>query len=133
MIKVAKLVRDIMTKGVISIPEGTSIKDALLKMDEKDVSSLVVVPGGDLPYGIVTRKDIIEELVVNEGDINASVDKIMSSPLLLATPNLRVKDAAELIRKFKVRRLPVLQKGEIVGIISTSDIFQYLIRRVKSS
>ncbi len=126
-----KLVRDIMTKGVISVPEGTTIRDALKKMGEKNVSSLIVIRGEDRPYGVVTRKDIIEEIVVREGDINDPIDKITSSPLILATPNLRIKDAAQLIGRFGVRRLPVLQKGEIVGIISTSDIFEYLIRRVQ--
>jgi len=126
-----KLIRDIMTKGVISVPEGTTIRDALKKMGEKNVSSLIVIRGEDRPYGIVTRKDIIDEIVVRDGDINAPVDKITSSPLILATPNLRIKDAAQLIERFGVRRLPVLQKGEIIGIVSTSDIFKYLIRRVQ--
>lgn len=100
-------------------------------MGEKNVSSLIVIRGEDRPYGIVTRKDIIDEIVVRDGDINAPIDKITASPLILATPNLRIKDAAQLIGRFGVRRLPVLQKGEIIGIVSTSDIFKYLIRRVQ--
>lgn len=126
-----KLVRDIMTRGVISVQEGATIREALRKMDKEDVSSLIVLQGGDRPYGIVTRGDIIREMVEQDGPLDAHVEEIMTAPLILATPNLRIKDAAQLMQRYKVRRLPVLQKGEIVGIISSSDIFKYLIRRAK--
>jgi CBS domain-containing protein len=126
-----KLVRDIMTRGVVSVPEGVTIREALRKMDDEGVSSLAVLQGGDKPYGIVTRGDIIRAVFGQGGSIDAPVGDIMTVPLILATPNLRIKDAAQLMQRYRVRRLPVLQKGEIVGIISRSDIFKYLVRRAR--
>jgi CBS domain-containing protein len=121
-----KYVKDIMTRKVLSIDEDATILEALKKMHDCNVSSLLVSCGGDRPFGIVSRKDIIRELVVNEGDIKQPVSKIMSSPLILATPNLRIKDATTLMERFHIRRLPVIEKGAIVGIISTSDVFRYV-------
>jgi CBS domain-containing protein len=126
-----KLVRDIMTKGVVSVPEGVTIREAIRKMAEEEVSSLTVLRGGDKPYGIVTRGDIIRSVFGQDGSIDAPVEDIMTVPLILATPNLRIKDAAQLMQRYGIRRLPVLQRGEIVGIISSSDIFNYLIRRAR--
>lgn len=126
----AKLyVKDIMSKNVITVGEDTTVKEALETMDKNKVSSLLISCGGDRPFGIVTRKDIIREMVIKEGDIGMQISKIMTSPLLFATPNLRIKDAATLIDRHKVRRLPVLQKGEIVGIVSTSDIFRNIVSK----
>ncbi len=126
-----KLVRDIMTHGVVSVPEGVTIREALRKMSEEGVSSLTVLQGGDKPYGIVTRGDIIRAVLGQGGSMDAMVEDIMTAPLILATPNLRIKDAAQLMQRYGVRRLPVLQKGEVVGIISSSDIFKYLIGRAR--
>ena len=126
-----KVVKDIMSKKVISIDETASIKDAVGMMEKNDVASLLVNCAEDRPFGMITRGDIMYELIVNEGDPSAPVSKIMAAPLVLATPNLRVKDAAMLMARYKIRRLPVLQKGSIVGIVSVSDVFKYLTNSLK--
>lgn len=126
-----KLVRDIMTKGVVAVPESTTIREALHRMSKEGVSSLIVLQGGDKPYGIATRGDIIRSVFGQDGSMEAPLKGIMTAPLILATPNLRIKDAAQLMQRYRVRRLPVLQKGEVVGIVSSSDIFNYLINRAK--
>ncbi len=129
----AKLyVKDIMSKRVVTVGEDTTVKEALRTMDKNNVSSLLISCGGDRPFGIVTRKDIIREIVIKDGDLGMQISKIMTSPLIVATPNLRIKDAAMLIDRYEVRRLPVLQKGEIVGMVSTSDIFRNIISKAKA-
>lgn len=124
-----KYVKDIMTKKILIIEEDKPVSEALKLMKSKNVSSLLVSCGSEKPFGIVTRKDMIRELVVNEGSPNQPVSKIMSSPLILATPNLRIKDATALMERFHIRRLPVIEKGKIVGIVSTSDIFKHVLSK----
>jgi len=124
----AKLyVKDIMSKNPISVSEDTTVKEALRTMDKNKISSLLVSCGGDRPFGIATRKDVIREIIIKDGDAGMQISKIMTTPLIFATPNLRIKDAAILIERYKVRRLPVLKKGEVVGMVSTSDIFKYIV------
>ncbi len=121
------LVKDIMTKDVVTVPENASIKEALAVMKENDISSLLVSCEEDRPFGIVTRRDMINALVIGKKSKDAKVSEIMSAPLILATPNLRVEDAAALMLRCGVRRLPVLRKGAIVGIVSNSDIFRHVL------
>lgn len=120
------LVKDIMTKDVATVSEDATIKEALEVLRDKKVSSLLVKPTGTRPFGIVTRWDFINALVLGRRLKEARVYSIMTAPLILATPNLRVEDAAALMSKYGVRRLPVLKKGEIVGILSNSDILRYV-------
>ncbi len=125
-----KYVKDIMTAKVLKIDEKATLREAIKMMAKNKVSSLLVECSGDRPFGIVTRKDAINELVVKEGKLDVPLTKVMTSPLILATPNLRTRDAAVLMEKFRIRRLPVLQQGKIAGIVSTSDVFRHLTETV---
>lgn len=125
-----KYVKDIMTGKVLTIDEKATLREAIKMMAKNNVSSLLVECGGDRPFGIITRKDAINELVIREGTPDVPLTKVMTSPLIIVTPNLRIRDAAVLMEKFKVRRLPVLQQGKIAGIVSTSDVFRHLIETV---
>ncbi|MBI5229369.1 CBS domain-containing protein [Candidatus Micrarchaeota archaeon] len=125
-----KYVKDIMAENVLMINENAAIAEAVKLMHEKKVSSLIVNCSGDKPFGIVTRKDIIKALLVNGTKPGQAVSRIMSSPLIIATPNLRIKDAAALTERFKIRRLPIIAHGKLVGIVSTSDIFRHLAERM---
>ncbi len=118
--------RDIMTKKVIMIEEASSVAEAVDCMTEKNVSSLIVNRvDEDDSYGIVTRRDVVNKVVAGVLDPKkVKVVDIMTKPLLTISPSLPVKHIAKLMVHTGVRRMPVFDGHQIIGIVSNSDIFR---------
>jgi len=118
-------VKDIMTKKVEFIDGSKMVADAVKKMNQHNVSSLIVDHRGiEDAYGIVTRKDIVNKIVATGADPHTTkVADIMSKPLVFASPGLEHKYAARLLSNTGFRRLPVFDGKVIIGMLSNSDIF----------
>ena len=123
-VRFAKAV-DVMTKGVLSIEGTASVADAVKMMREKKVSSLFVNRRGqEDAWGIVTRKDVVNKVVDPGTDPTAvKVFEIMSKPLITVSPGLALKYCARLFHAAGIRRAPVFDGKDIVGILSNTDIF----------
>lgn len=116
---------DVMTKGIVSIEGTATVADAVRLMREKKVSSLFVNRRSqEDAWGIVTRKDVVNK-VVNPGKDpgQLKVFEIMSKPLVTVSPGLALKYCARLFDAVGIRRAPVFDGKEIVGILSNTDIF----------
>ena len=123
-VRFAKAV-DVMTKGVLSIEGTASVADAIKMMRDKKVSSLFVNRRGqEDAWGIVTRKDVVSK-VADPGKEPAQVKvfEIMSKPLITVSPGLALKYCARLFNAAGIRRAPVFDGKDIVGILSNTDIF----------
>ena len=116
---------DVMTKEVICIEGTATVADAVKLMREKKVSSVFVNRRGqEDAWGIITRKDVVCK-VVDPGMDPAAVKvfEIMSKPLITVSPGLALKYCARLFNAAGIRRAPVFDGKEIVGILSNTDIF----------
>ena len=125
-------VKDIMQRNVKMIEKGTPIKDAAGIMRDNSVSSLIIGPDdeGDA-FAIITRKDIIEALVEEtSGRSFQLVENIMTKPAITVNMNLSVYNCQQLMRMVGVRRLPVVDGTEVIGILSNSDIFIKLVEDI---
>ena len=114
-------VRDIMNSPVISADPGDTLKDIALKMSDHRVGSIVITKN-EVPSGIVTDWDIVSGGVVKDikpGLIKAS--EIMQ-PLHTIESEESITEAARILRKNNIKRLGVVYKGRLVGIISASDV-----------
>jgi len=118
-------VSDVMTKDVVSIDGKESVADAIKLMREKGVSSLLVNRRThDDAWGIMTRKDVVHKVVDPGKDPHdVKVFEIMSKPLITVSPGLALKYCARLMHHAGIRRMPVFDGKEIVGIVSNTDIF----------
>ena len=118
--------RDIMTKNAVMVEESVSVPEAVTTMMEKTVSSLIVNRlNEDDSYGIVTRRDVVNKVVAEGLDPQkVTVADIMTKPLLTIPPTLPIKHIARLMRQTGVRRMPVFDGLQIMGIVSNSDIFR---------
>ncbi len=118
--------RDIMIKKVITINEADTVTDAITTMTENNVSSLIVNRlNEDDSYGIVTRRDVVNKVVAGGLDPQQTkVADVMTKPLLTISPNLSIKHIAKLMVHTGVRRMPVSDGHQIIGIVSNSDIFR---------
>ncbi len=119
MVVVAK---DFMTKEVVTIDPAKSVLDAAKLMADREVGSLVVIRSGK-PAGIVTDRDIVVRALAKGSQVDKiGIADIMSKPLLSVGPETPMIDIAEMMDRNSVRRVPVVDEGEIVGIVTSSDM-----------
>jgi len=118
----AMQVREIMTTSVESITSDTDIVTAALRMREIDTGALPVVDGGQL-VGIITDRDIVLR-VVAEGlqPQNEQVGSYLSANPTTITPDADAREAADLMAREQIRRLPVVDNGQLVGFLSIGDL-----------
>ena len=118
----AKSVRDAMTASVSSVGPSQSLADAAQLMKGEDVGSVPVVEEGRLA-GIVTDRDIVTRAVAerrNPQDV--LVEEIASHDLVTVEPEQDLDEALALMARHKVRRLPVLEEGRLVGMLAQADV-----------
>lgn len=116
------LVRDIMAKNIKTVRTDDSVHDAVVKMNKFDVGSVIVM-NNNRPVGIITSKNILTRVVeprLDAGIVHAK--DIMSSPLITIEPDAAVEDAAKIMAQKRIKKLAVMDKDKILGILSTSDI-----------
>lgn len=118
------IVDEVMSKSPKTIWPKMTAQEAGQLMRKEDVGSLVVVEDGTA-IGILTEKDLVEK-VVAEGKPPAKVqvESIMSSPLVTIGPGVSVAEAAKRMSEMKLRRLPVVSKGKLVGILTENDVLK---------
>ncbi|RME80156.1 MAG: CBS domain-containing protein [Methanobacteriota archaeon] len=119
-------VSDVMKSNVIVIPAGAPVVEAAKLMSKHSIGSVVVIEENEA-RGIVTERDIIRKVVASNKQATVEVSKIMSSPLIVSSPDITVEEAAKIMNKHGIKRLPLIDdKGYIVGIITENDILKLL-------
>lgn len=120
------LVADIMTRSPIFVLPETDLLSCAKKMIQKRTGSLLLVSKNKL-VGIISRKDILWALVKKSRKDLSKIRAIDISPRKIATikPIRSLDYAIKKMKKVKLARLPVINKGELVGLITVKDIFHY--------
>jgi predicted transcriptional regulator len=123
-------VEKVMTKGVMAVELNTNAKDCARAMAKKGVSCAVITQQGSA-VGIVTERDLVSKVMAESIDAkNVLVRDIMSTPLITITPDAPLTGASEMMARYRVRRLVVVDSsGALVGIITTGDIARALAER----
>ncbi len=116
-------VREIMTREVCTAKKDDSVLTLARKMIEYGVGSAVIIENGK-PIGIVTEKDLISKIVARDKvPSRVKVEEIMTSPIITIRPNTSLREAADIMIKKGIRRLPIVNdSGDLVGIITDNDI-----------
>ena len=115
-------VKDIMSKPVQKIDLDDSAELAGQMMAKARIDSIIVVRKGS-PIGMITDSDLIKKLVAkNITPASIKVREIMSEPLVSVSPDDSVLDASRKMMRNNIKRLPVISSGDLVGILSTTDI-----------
>ena len=110
---------------VLEIEADASVFEAVKQMVEANVGSLLVTEGGKIT-GIVTERDYLRRVTL-EGrtDKDTAVREIMSSPLIVATPETLVDECMALMTDRRIRHVPVVEGGEVVGVVSIGDLVKF--------
>ncbi|HEX7033573.1 MAG TPA: CBS domain-containing protein [Nitrososphaera sp.] len=120
------VVRDIMTKQIVMIDHDKSALEAAKIMSEKGISSVFVVKNGE-PVGIVSERDFIKKICAKELPISqVKMEDIMSRILTTADPETPIEVAIQRMVNHKIRRLPIMDNGKLVGIITVTDLAKHL-------
>ena len=120
------LVADLMTRSPITTKPSTTLLDCAKIMVKKKVGSLLLVEKGKLA-GFISQEDILWALVKKSKSDLSKIKAIDISPKKIATirPNATVKEAMSRMKKLKFERFPVVQEGELVGIVTIKDILNF--------
>lgn len=125
-----KLVKHLLdTKGreIISVTSESSVFDAIKLMADKAVGSLLVMEGDELK-GIVTERDYARKVIVKgRSSETTEVGEIMTADVLTAAPTETVNQCMTTMTEKKIRHLPVLDDGVVIGMISIGDLVQAII------
>jgi signal-transduction protein with cAMP-binding, CBS, and nucleotidyltransferase domain len=114
-------VRDVMTPGPIGVDYDQSVGEAARAMRDWGVGAILVVSNGSL-YGLVTDRDLVVRAVAEERGADERVGPLSSANLIGVDADAGVHEAMRLMRQHGVRRLPVLEDGQVAGIVSLGDL-----------
>lgn len=116
--------RNIMSKPVITISEDRTVAEAAHLMSTNNIGCLIVVSDGK-PVGIITERDILKKVVVpNKPPHSTKVSDVMSKPLITGSPDMDVVYAAKLMISRNIKRLPIVENGKLVGIVTFTDLIR---------
>lgn len=115
------LVRDIMNSPVVSASPSDTVRDIAKKMKEEKIGSIVIMEN-DKPVGIVTDWDIVSNGVVKDAKPSQIKAKDVMKDIRTIESEESITEAARLLRKHNIKRLGVIYKNRLVGIISSSDV-----------
>ncbi|MEM4704290.1 MAG: CBS domain-containing protein [Candidatus Bathyarchaeia archaeon] len=115
-------VRDIMSKDVRVVRPDTTIREVVATMNKFNIGSIVVVQG-NRPVGIITERDILRKAIeTSMTPESLTARHIMSSPVVTIDENTSIEEAAKIMAKKKVKKLPVMNNGKLVGMVTHTDI-----------
>ncbi|GBC72832.1 Hypoxic response protein 1 [archaeon HR04] len=120
------LLKDIMVRDVVTISPDKTAQDAARLMAEHGIGSVVVMDSEKV-IGIVTERDLVRKVCAK--DIPSSkvkIQDVMSAPIITAEPDLPIEAAVQRMFNNKIRRLPVVENGRLVGIVTISDIAKHM-------
>lgn len=119
---------DVMTRHVVDIEPNATVAEAISKMKQWNVSSLLVKrESGMGTWGFMTETDVIEKVVAKELEpAEVLVHEIMSKPVITVSPKSSLQECAALLARADIRRVLVYDGTNMLGIVSSSDIFNAL-------
>ncbi len=110
---------------VLQIEADETVFDAVKRMVEAGVGSLLVREGGEVA-GIFTERDYLRRMTLEgRDDKETPVREVMSSPLVVVTPQNTIDECMAMMTDRRIRHLPVVDDGDVVGIVSIGDIVKF--------
>ncbi|MBA4460923.1 MAG: CBS domain-containing protein [Nitrosopumilaceae archaeon] len=114
-------IEKVMDDSVLSVNSTVSSYDAAKLMEESKAGAIVVLEN-QIPTGIVTNTDLAVKIIAHSYPIDTPIRRIMSSPLISISPETDMKTASELMTLRKIRKLPVIDNDQVIGMIVASKI-----------
>ncbi|MEK9682408.1 MAG: CBS domain-containing protein [Nitrosopumilus sp.] len=114
-------VNQVMSKNILTAEKSTSLQDAAQEMKRLGVGCVIVTKESK-PIGIITERDFVTKVAADGRPLFTEISEVMSSPLITIEPEETIWEASEIMKEKLIHKLPVIDDGRIVGVITTSDI-----------
>ncbi|NWG11777.1 CBS domain-containing protein [Candidatus Bathyarchaeota archaeon] len=117
------LVKDVMSSPVITINQDAPANEVAGLMGKHDLGCIIVTSKNAKPLGIITERDLVERVLAkNAKPDTAKAKEVMTAPLITIEAGETISEAARTMSRLNIRRLGVLYKGQLVGLLSSKDI-----------
>jgi CBS domain-containing protein len=114
-----------MTVGVVTASPDETVATALQRMIDHDIGA-VVVAEGETPVGVFTERDVTRRVLTDPDLLSRRVGEVMSSPVVTTGPDEEIVTVFETMTARKIRRLPVVEGGQLVGILTERDLLRWV-------
>ena len=129
--KRVKDILDVKGRDIWSIAPDVSVYDAMKLMADKEIGSLMVMEGTKL-VGIISERDYARKVILQgRSSHTTQVREIMTSRVVYAQPDQNIEECMALVTEKRVRHLPVIDEGQLVGVISIGDLVKSIISEQK--
>jgi len=118
-------VEDVMVEEVVTVEADATVQEAVDLMNKHEIGCLIVVLRGK-PVGIITERDMLTRVLAKSIDPEKiKVSDVMSAPLIVGKPEMEVENAVKLMFKTKIKKLPVVQRGRLIGLVTLTDLTRF--------
>ncbi len=118
----AQSVQDVMTTDVVTVQAGDTVADAAKAMRDADIGNVIVMRENQI-FGILTDRDIVVRVIAEGKDVNqVMAGEVSSQNPITVSPDTSTEEAASMMKEAAIRRIPVMNSEEVVGIVSIGDL-----------
>ena len=121
------LLSEIMTTNIVTIDITERVEEAIRLMVKFDIGS-VVITDKQKPVGIITERDVTRAALRGDSLLKLPVRSLMSRPLQTGTPDMEIWRSFETMLRLGVRRLPLIENGKLVGMVTEKDLTRWVLR-----
>jgi CBS domain-containing protein len=112
-------------RGVVTITPDAGVRELLAKLAEHNVGALIVSSDGETVDGIVSERDVVRHLHHDGTVVNNTVGAIMTEVVETTTPDSTLDELMEVMTRRRIRHVPVVKDGVLVGIVSIGDVVKH--------
>jgi predicted transcriptional regulator len=118
-------VADVMVRRVIAVNSDVTVREAVALMNKFEIGCLIVLTN-DRVDGIVTERDILKRIIGNCKDVDKTgIKEIMTRPVWVVNPNTELETALQNMLTKKIKKLPVVEGGKLIGLVTLTDIARF--------
>jgi len=114
-------IKEIIDNSILSVNSNVSALEAAKLMESSDIGAIIVLEN-QIPVGMVTNKDLTVKIIAHSYPADTPIRRIMSTPLISINPKTDINTAAEIMSSKKIRKLPIINDDDVIGIVIASDI-----------
>lgn len=119
-------VENVMVADVVTVQAEATVREAVELMNKNEIGCLVVIDEEEKPVGIITERDLLKRVLAKRKDpVRTKVKDIMSKPLVTGTPHMDIEATVRLMFKHKIKKLPVVENGRLVGLVTLTDLVRF--------
>lgn len=121
----ADLARGVMTSEVVTVGPDEPVEAAIRAMLDHDIGAVVVARDGE-PLGLFTERDVTRRVLDGEDLLHRPVSEVMSAPAVTVAADTEVVEIFKLMNDRRIRRLPIVEDGKLVGIVTERDLLRWV-------